>query len=192
MNYFTFGLLSLSLIWSIYFAVPLIISRKYPEVEVSGLDDIRRTAGVNFRLKLKEDPRVNAFSLVNNVVVITSSALQLSEGEVLAAIAHEVGHLKMRHHLKGLAIVSVIVMAFFLLLNSIPLALAVSLLGVAIQRFFSRRFEIQADRFAARLVDRQSIINLIANYGEATSSFLSTHPSSITRIRKIIYLNNNN
>ncbi|MBW9140707.1 MAG: M48 family metalloprotease [Candidatus Aramenus sp.] len=186
MSYFTFGLLSLSLIYAIYFAVSTLVSKRYPEVRVEGIEEIRRRSGVNFKLKLKDDSRVNAFSLVNNVIVVTSSLLQLKDEEVLAAIAHEVGHLKMRHHLKSLAITSAVVLSFFLLLGSLPLALSVSLLGIVIQRYFSRRFEVEADKFASELVDKHSLIALIMNYGDTSSSFLSTHPSSVARIKKII------
>ncbi|MCI2414239.1 MAG: M48 family metalloprotease [Candidatus Aramenus sp.] len=188
MSYLTFGLLSLSLIYVVYFAVSALVSKRHPEVRVEGVDEIRRMSGVNFKLKLKEDPRVNAFSLVNNVIVVTSSLLHLKEEEILAAIAHEVGHLKMRHHLKSLAIISAVVLSFFLLLGSLPLALAVSLLGIVIQRYLSRQFEVEADKFASGLVDKHSLITLIMNYGETSSSFLSTHPSSVARIKKIIYI----
>ena len=179
MQIIIFGLLSLLLINIAYFAVSLFLVKKFKAIRYDFL-------GKQIELRVKEDPRINAFSVITGKILITSASLNLPKCELDAMIAHEMGHIKLHHHLKMLILVNFLVLAFFYTAEvSIFLFIIMGISIVLIQRFISRKFEIQADKYASKLVGRDSLVNLISKYGETKSSLFSTHPPSSVRIKKI-------
>ncbi|WP_187152675.1 M48 family metalloprotease [Acidianus manzaensis] len=135
--------------------------------------------------KIRDGDYINAFSLYNGDIILTSASLNLKEEEIKAMIAHELGHIKLHHHIKMLILINILV---FALLNSVTnilffIPLAITL--ILFQRYLSRFFELQADSFATRIVDKEVLHEIIIKYGERKSNILSTHPSALTRIKKI-------
>lgn len=177
MELVTFSLLSLIIINTIYFALPYLI--KFDgEIVVD-------VSGEKILAKIKNGDYVNAFSLYNGSIIITSRSLSLEESEIKAIIAHELGHLKLHHHLKMLLILNALLFITLISISYLPIFIPLIIFFVLFQRFLSRKFELEADYYAARLVGKDALKKVILNYGENKSNILSTHPSSLTRIKKI-------
>ncbi|BDC19569.1 M48 family metallopeptidase [Acidianus sp. HS-5] len=179
MQIIIFGLLSLLFINIAYFAVSVVLAKRFKPIKYDFL-------GKQIELKIKEDPRINAFSVISGKILITSASLNLPKDELDAMIAHEMGHIKLHHHLKMLILVNALVLLFFYTAEiSLILFVIAGISIVLIQRFISRKFEIQADKYASKLVGKGSLVNLISKYGEIKSNIFSTHPPSSVRIKKI-------
>ncbi|MCK6392277.1 M48 family metallopeptidase [Zoogloea sp.] len=148
----------------------------------------------------------NALALPSGLIVVTDElvALARNDEEILGVLAHEIGHVSRRHGLR-LAIESSAIglfAAWYLgdlstLMAGVPAALA--------QAHYSRRFEREADEFAARLMGANGISpGVLANILErmeapaaagqggrpegaeprpAPSDYFSTHPLTEERIR---------
>ncbi|WP_162199523.1 M48 family metalloprotease [Sulfuracidifex metallicus] len=55
------------------------------------------------------------------------------------------------------------------------------------QKVISRRFELEADRYALKTTSRDELASVISRYGERRSSLISTHPDVSTRLKNIGY-----
>jgi len=121
------------------------------------------------------------------------------ENEVLAIVAHEIGHYTKRHIIKFTVLTSLIlftvVYSVFVLSNSSVINLAfgvnkfysvilyTSIFISSIMSLFefvfnsiSRKFEYEADRISAELTSKQSIINALKRLAKANLSFPYAHP----------------
>jgi STE24 endopeptidase len=121
------------------------------------------------------------------------------EDEVLAIVAHEIGHYIKRHIIKFTVLASLILFAViysvFVLSNSTIINLAfgvnkfysvvlyASIFISSIMSLFefafnsiSRKFEYEADRISAELTSKQSIINALKRLAKANLSFPYAHP----------------
>ncbi len=139
----------------------------------------------------------NALALPGGTVVLTDELVALSQSpaEVLAVLAHEIGHVERRHALRQL------------LQGSATAAIAATLTGDAAtmstavagfplllaQTKYSRDFESEADDYGFALMKARGIspnafaeimARLAGNAGEAKpeTAFLSTHPVTPARI----------
>jgi predicted Zn-dependent protease len=140
----------------------------------------------------------NAFALPGGVVVMTDQLVELagSEEEILAVLAHEIGHVEERHSLRqvlqssGIALLAATVTA-----DAATVSTAVAGLPVILaQTSYSRGFETVADEFAFDLLRRNSISPAVfADFMERLGadsqlnedlSFLSTHPVTSDRIER--------
>jgi STE24 endopeptidase len=136
------------------------------------------------------------------IVLFDTLIAQLTEPELEAVLAHEIGHYKLRHIVKLLAGSAVSSLAGFYALavlarqawfyrafgfepgNVTPALLLFGLLaGVAtfwlspLLHAWSRRYECQADAFAARtLGDAQPLIGALRKLNEKNLSNLTPHP----------------
>jgi STE24 endopeptidase len=150
--------------------------------------------------------QANAFALRGQSVIITDHLLQsLSRREVDAIAAHELGHLKYRHHTWLLAIVLGVLFVGPMIWGPIlPIALLGSslrylpvglVLALVIFYFVSRRFELQTDSYAAWLTgDPEALItglirvhklNLMPMRWGKWEEGLLTHPSTDRRLEAI-------
>ena len=150
----------------------------------------------------------NALALPSGLIVVTDElvALARNDDEILGVLAHEIGHVSQRHGLR-LAIESSAIGLFAAwyfgdvstLLAGAPAALS--------QAHYSRRFEREADTFAARLMNANGLASAaLANILErmdapsgvaqeagpggaktrpAPSDYFSTHPLTEERIRDL-------
>jgi STE24 endopeptidase len=121
------------------------------------------------------------------------------EDEILAIVAHEIGHYIKRHIIKFTVLTSLILFAavysVFVLSNSSVINLAfgvnkfysvvlyASIFISSIMSLFefafnsiSRKFEYEADSVSAELTSKQSIINALKRLAKANLSFPYTHP----------------
>lgn len=150
----------------------------------------------------------NAFALPSGTVVITDQLVALAkhDEELLAVLAHEIGHVERRHGLRqalqgsALGLLTMMVTGDLSSVSSLVTALPVLLTQLG----YSRDFEYEADRFAADLlagqgIDAQRLGVILARLesaahcesGEACtpgavdgwSRYLSTHPPTAERLR---------
>jgi Zn-dependent protease with chaperone function len=156
-------------------------------------------ARCTLELRAGKQVGANALALPSGIVVLTDELVQLArdDREIVAVLAHEVGHLKQRHALRHLlqnSAVALLVAAMVGDITSIT-SLAATVPTVLLQAKFSRDFEREADDFALHYLDRNqipveafaAILERIAEHGPASEKFpdyLSTHPASRDRLAR--------
>lgn len=147
----------------------------------------------------------NAVALPGGVMVMTDElvALAASDDEVIAVLAHELGHIERRHFLRRL-ISSAIVGAVVTLIASDASGLLTALPATLADLAYSRDMEREADRFAVDLLARnglppQALASMLerldAEYRKRRGAkdegsreipdYLSTHPATDERINAI-------
>ncbi len=135
---------------------------------------------------------VNAYSmfipfLAKNFIIISAGVLNLSDNEKRAIIMHEYGHISKGHTVYSFILISLTVLTTFYLFAEglIVGAFLITLAIIPLQRYLSRKMELDADKFASRYVDKDVLISLIQKYGDEKASIFSTHPSVSLRIKAI-------
>ncbi|HLX95459.1 MAG TPA: M48 family metallopeptidase [Verrucomicrobiae bacterium] len=142
------------------------------------------------------------FGRFRKIVLFDTLVQQLSEPELEAVLAHEIGHFKKKHIPKMLAFSAVSSLAGFYLIsvlarqdwfyrafgfepgNVAPALLLFGLLAGTVTFWFSplihwwsRRYEYQADAFAARVMNEtRSLIGALRKLNEKNLSNLTPHP----------------
>ncbi|MFC4160283.1 M48 family metallopeptidase [Chitinimonas lacunae] len=116
-----------------------------------------------YRLEFRnaEDIGPNAFALPGGTVVMTDQLVELasSDDELLAVLAHEIGHVELRHGVRGLLRSSGLAVAVSVVLGdatSVGTTMAALPVMLADLRY-SRDFEREADDFALRRLPEQSV-----------------------------------
>ena len=159
----------------------------------SSLDD-----GHEYRLELRHGAALgaNAFALPSGIVVVTDELHELAQNdeELMAVLAHEIGHVRGRHSLRMLlrsAGVAALTLALF---GDVSMAttIASAVPTVLLQAQHSREFETEADDFAYAWLDEHDVpehyfgdilARLAQHAGHARYSWLSSHPPTAQRIR---------
>ena len=167
---------------------------------VAGLDD-----GHRYRLHLRNCPEVgpNAFALPGGPIVLTDHLANFGHdfSEMTAVLAHEVGHVRLRHGLRtllqgaGLAALISTLAGDAAAITSI----AVTVPTVILQSGYSREFEDDADTFAlARLkeigVSPRAFADVLQRIdqarsgkgGRAARDYFSTHPLTAARVQRAL------
>jgi hypothetical protein len=140
----------------------------------------------------------NAFAFPGGAIVVTDQMVGAaeSEEEVLAVLAHEIGHVEMRHSIRMILQSSIVALAATTITaDAASLSAAVAGLPVIIaQKKYSREFEAEADDFAFGLlvsndIPPEAFANLMERLHEDSDlsqslSFLSTHPVTSERIAR--------
>lgn len=140
----------------------------------------------------------NAFAFPGGIIVVTDDLVHLAESteEVLAVLAHEIGHVEERHMMKAVLQQSVVAVAVTAITSdaSTLSAAVTGLPMVMAQMKYSRDFETAADEFAFDLLKRKgyspaafaSIMERLAENTErpSTMTYLSSHPLTEERTRR--------
>lgn len=155
----------------------------------------------SYRLELRASPRLgpNALALPSGIVVMTDELVALAEhdDELIAVLAHEVGHVRGRHALRQiLQTAGVSAIAFAILGDVSSVSALATTVPALLQAKHSRDFEREADAFAKRWMATQGIAEhrfddilcrIEAEMGgsatDALSQYLSTHPATDERVR---------
>jgi len=107
--------------------------------------------GVEYSLKFRDSPVIgpNAFALPGGTVVVTDQLVKLAndDDEVLAVLAHELGHVSGRHPMRQLLQGTVVGLVMTWYLGDISSLLATAP-TVLLQSSYSRDFERSADHYA--------------------------------------------
>lgn len=143
----------------------------------------------------------NAFAFPGGTIVITDDMVNAAESqeEVLAVLAHEIGHVELRHTLRSLLQNSAVAVASAAITSdAASLSVAVASLPVLLaQTKYSREFESAADDFAFELLRKngfspaafaaimQRLAKKHGNEGR-TFSYVSTHPVTEDRVKRAL------
>ncbi len=155
-----------------------------------------------YRLEFRHSDAIgaNAFALPSGIVVMTDELVQLAEHdyELIAVLAHEIGHVVHRHSLRhvlqnsAVGLVIAAVMGDVFSLSSLSAALPTLL----IESKYSREFETEADQFAITYLKNNNIstnyfatilLRLQSETGdtEEIPTYLSSHPATNQRIKML-------
>ena len=142
----------------------------------------------------------NAFALAGNTVILTDELIELAEHdeEIIAVLAHEMGHIQHRHvmkHVARSAIVAVLLAAYIGDVSAIT-GVAATMPAVLDSMRHSRAFEREADRVARDYLDSVGIspsrlgdllARLMAQCPECEEipHYLSTHPPLDERVEAL-------
>lgn len=118
-------------------------------------------SGFHFELKFRkggEQIGANAFALPSGTVVMTDELIRLAENdeELAAILAHELGHVVLRHSLRQILHNSVLTLFVTYATGDVSSA-AVALPMLLVQLGYSRKFERDADRYAYEYLLNHSI-----------------------------------
>jgi predicted Zn-dependent protease len=155
------------------------------------------------RLELRSGPRIgdNAFALPSGIVVMTDELVTLAQNdeELLAVVAHEIGHLHHRHILRQIlqnAMTALLVSGLFGDLSSIS-GLSATPPAFLAQQKYTRKFERETDAFAAEMLLARGIsalhlANILNRLSESCGrsegsllDYLSSHPASEERVESL-------
>lgn len=170
---------------------------------VAGVGDLSRAlareAGMdaaNLDVKVVDAETVNAFALPGGHVFVYTGLLQKAESpdEVAGVLAHELGHVALRHHVRSAVRALGIGAALSVVVGDIDglTALMVGGSGELLDRSFGREQEEAADAFAAELAskagfDPAAVGKLLERMESPLEppSFLRTHPSGPDRRKRL-------
>jgi Zn-dependent protease with chaperone function len=142
----------------------------------------------------------NAFALPDGTVIVTDELVELSEEpkEVLAVLAHEIGHVHHRHSLRMAlesSTVVLLVSAYFGDVTQLT-TLSASLPGIYAQAHYSRDHETEADSFAMDYLKQNGIparhfANALRKLQKVSGpdperglQYLASHPPTSERIQR--------
>jgi Zn-dependent protease with chaperone function len=151
------------------------------------------TATLAYRSTRGGEP--NAFALPGGQIVLLDGLVKrMTDDEVLAVVAHEVGHVAHRHVMNKLVRQAGIYQVVSVMVGDFSSALTATLTGLQGLRF-SREFEREADAFALQELRDEGVSprsmadalrelqRALGSKGTAFPEFLSTHPATAERIR---------
>jgi Zn-dependent protease with chaperone function len=171
--------------------------------------------GFNYQLVFRQGGKMlgaNAFALPSGTIVLTDELVKIAgnDDEVVAVLAHELGHVVHRHSLRQVLQNSAVSLAVTYATGDVS-SLLVALPVLFVQMGYSRRFENEADQFAYDFLQQndiplQSFANILegleAAHTERRSKqekekqsgddstvvnifeYLSTHPATEERVRR--------
>lgn len=174
------------------------------KLRFEGLRDVNGLPPHQLEFRSSKAIGANAFALPGGTIIVTDQLVALAshDEEILAVLAHELGHVSERHPLRQLLQSSVIGLAMTWYLGDVSslLAAAPTLL---LESSYSRNFERRADSYAANLLSMNEISparladmlhklessHAAPNPDKAPSAtvaeFFSSHPDTSERIRAL-------
>jgi Zn-dependent protease with chaperone function len=180
----------------------------------SGLSDERRAAltrafadlvrgdADDVKLEFRRMGAPNAFALPGRTVVVTDEMVDFAGGddELMAVLAHELGHVQGRHAMRMVLQQSgIAVLVTALAGDAVGMTvLAVVVPAALLNARYSRAFELEADAYALALLDRhgrstQPFADVLRRFArdartrgpnDPLSRYLATHPDLEERIRR--------
>lgn len=155
--------------------------------------------GVEYRLLFRKGGKIgaNAFALPSGTVVATDELIKLAkhDQEIVAVLAHEIGHVQNRHGLRHAIQSSAIALAALAIVGDISsTSYAIAALPTAlVNAQYSQNFEREADAYALAYLHAQKIervhfknfmLRLEAAHGSDTqwAEYLASHPPTRERI----------
>jgi len=163
-----------------------VMAAKYPDLPLT----------LNFRRGVGP----NAFALPDGTVIATDELVELAKNdeEVLAVLAHEIGHVHHRHSLRMALESSTVVLLVSAYLGDVTqlTTLSAALPGIYAQAQYSRDHESEADTFALDYLKRSGIplkhfADILRSLQKASGpdperglQYLASHPPTTERIRR--------
>ncbi len=142
----------------------------------------------------------NALALPGGIIILTDSLIELAENDqqIIAVLAHEMGHIEFRHGLRSLLQDSLTALFMAGVLGDISsvTSLSVALPTYLVESRYSREFELEADQYAIHYLQDQNIdvdkFSRILSLLEQSQNmdyefdYLSSHPAMQKRIGIIL------
>ena len=147
----------------------------------------------------------NALALPSGLIVMTDELVDMArdDDEILAVLAHELGHVRERHSLRSVLQNSTIALAIASLTGDLASLTSISatIPTLIVQLKYSRGFELEADDYAVELMRQMKIdprklgdilIRMTTAYEngdpdeDGITDYLSTHPGSNERMKRIL------
>lgn len=163
------------------------------------LMDASETGGLPLRVEFRDASHsfgANALALPGGTIVFTDQLVRLArnDDELVAILAHEIGHIVERHAMRRTVQASALSVAAILLMGDVSsvAGAAASLPIILTESGYSRAFEREADRHAVQLlhahgVAPQRLAEILHRLdpGDDGPGYLSTHPPTPERMRNI-------
>jgi Zn-dependent protease with chaperone function len=160
----------------------------------------KQPGGVRYRLEFRHGNALgaNAIALPSGTVVMTDELVRLSrdDRELIAVLAHEVGHVVHRHGLRRLIQDSIVALAALSITGDVSSTskLIAALPTLLVEASYSQAFEREADAFAlaylrSARIDPVYFRDLLARLearehdGTGVARYLSSHPPTAERLR---------
>lgn len=169
---------SMTMMDKIYFEPSQLSDEKKAELHSAFAPVLADYPELNLRVEFRtggERIGANAFALPDGTMIFTDEMVALSHNhdELRAVLAHEIGHVALRHSLRAVIQNAVLGFAYVTLVGdgSAVGDLLVGLPVLATTLSYSRDHETEADEFAARYldkvgIDRRVFVNLMTRLGE--------------------------
>jgi Zn-dependent protease with chaperone function len=140
----------------------------------------------------------NALALPSGIIVLTDEFVELAsnDNEIIAVLAHEVGHVVYRHTLRSMLQNSVVILLVASISGDITsiTTLSATMPTWFLEASYSRRFETEADEYALQYMLANDIpphyfadillkLEQSAGGDSSSSNFLSTHPATEERAK---------
>lgn len=155
----------------------------------------------HYRLEFRSAPVLgaNAFAFPGGTIVITDGLINLAKSreEVAAVLAHEIGHIELRHTLRLIIQDSMVAVVAATIIGDVATLGAAGVPAILAQAKYSREFEAQSDDFAFVLLKKHGIspenfakiMLRMAELGQKNKGgeplgFLSTHPYTQDRVER--------
>lgn len=153
--------------------------------------------GRQVRLEFRDAPKIgpNAFALPGDIIVVTDQLVTLSrhDDEVAGVLAHELGHLRLNHSMRGMLESSAAALIVAAITGDIASTstLAATAPTLLLQSKFSRDNESEADRFALDLMRRagmdsaylaEILERIRGSRKGSVPAFLASHPATEERV----------
>jgi Zn-dependent protease with chaperone function len=169
----------------------------------AGFDDLVAASDMSadrVRLEFRASPKIgaNALALPSGIVIMTDELVRLasSDAEVLAVLAHEIGHIRHRHSLRGVLQSSTVALGIATMTGDLGslTALSATLPTLLVELKYSRAFELEADDYAVDLMNAAKIEprtlgtilkRLTKGRADDRTGYFSTHPAPSERVERI-------
>lgn len=159
--------------------------------------DVERSPDYRLEFRHAEGLGANALALPSGIIVLTDDLVKIAQhdDEIMAVIAHEVGHVERRHGLRSLyRSAGIAALAAAVVGDVSQVAGLTSFLPQLVEAGYSRDFEREADLFAKIWLRRKGIperrfddllCRMLAEHGgqddDGITRYLSSHPSGKER-----------
>lgn len=199
----TIGEESLVVLDRVAFSPPTVAESRQAEIRAAFdkmVSDMEPPMGGHLVFRSSDLFGANAFALAGNTVILTDELIELAEHdeEIVAVLAHEMGHIQHRHVMKHVArnaIVAVLLAAYVGDVSAIT-GVAATMPAILDSMRHSRAFEREADRVArdylnsvgiapSRLGDLLARLMAQCPDCEEIPLYLSTHPPLDDRVEAL-------
>ncbi len=157
----------------------------------------------NYQLLFRKGVGANAFALPSGHIVVTDELVEVADhdDEVLAVLAHEIGHVVYEHGLRSVLQSSAVALLLTAVTGDIgsTSGFAAAMPIILLETNYSRKFELEADRYAldymqAYNMDTKHFATILQKitrqkneqHKDSAFSYLSTHPATQERIQPFI------
>lgn len=149
------------------------IPKKGKKLENEEIEKLKRKMDVDAEIYVvpAKNIRINAFQIGAKgkyIVILQPLFEKLSNEQLLAVIAHELAHIKLRHVLKALIVFNIIfaigINAFLFPIPDIAIGIITALafpLAITLNILLKRKFDYDADRYAAKYVGAEAMISAL-------------------------------